>query len=40
MRYPLDIPNPPKPPIIEKRMEELSQKKGSEAEQSVAGKSN
>jgi transposase InsO family protein len=32
-RYPLDIPNPPKPPVIEKKPEELGQKKDSDAEE-------
>lgn len=30
-KYPLDIPNPPKPPIIEKQPEELGKKMDSDA---------
>jgi transposase InsO family protein len=37
-RYPLDIPNPPKPPVIEKKPEELGQKKDSDAEESADDK--
>jgi transposase InsO family protein len=37
-RYPLDIPNPPKPPVIEKKPEELGQKKDSDAEKSADDK--
>ena len=37
-KYPLDIPNPPKPPVIEKQPEELGKKKDSEAEKSVDDK--
>lgn len=37
-KYPLDIPNPPKPPIIEKQPEELGKKKDSDAEKSVDDK--
>ena len=33
-KYPLDIPNPPKPPIIEKKPEDLGRKKESESERS------
>lgn len=38
-KYPLDIPNPPKPPVIEKEPEELGKKKDSDAEKSVDDKS-
>lgn len=34
-RYPLNIPNPPKPPVIEKKPEELGKKKSSDEESSV-----
>ena len=37
-KYPLDIPNPPKPPVIEKQPEELGKKKDSDTEQSVDDK--
>jgi transposase InsO family protein len=37
-RYPLDIPNPPKLPVIEKNPEELGQKKESDAEKSADDK--
>jgi transposase InsO family protein len=37
-RYPLDIPNPPKPPVIEKKPEELGQRKDSDAEKSADDK--
>lgn len=37
-KYPLDIPNPPKPPVIEKKPEELGKKKDSDAEQSADDK--
>ena len=37
-KYPLDIPNPPKPPIIEKQPEELGKKMDSDAEKSVDDK--
>jgi transposase InsO family protein len=37
-RYPLDIPNPPKPPVIEKKPEELGRKRDSDAEKSVDDK--
>ena len=37
-KYPLDIPNPPKPPVIEKQPEELGKKKDSDAEKSVDDK--
>lgn len=39
-RYPLDIPHPPKPPVIEKRPEELGKKKDADAEKSAEDKSN
>ena len=38
-KYPLDIPNPPKPPVIGKKPEELGKKKDSDAEKSVDDKS-
>lgn len=38
-KYPLDIPNPPKLPVIEKRPEELGKKKDSDAEKSADDKS-
>ena len=38
-KYPFDIPNPPKPPVIEKQSEELGKKKDSDAEKSVDDKS-
>ncbi len=37
-RYPLNIPNPPKPPVIEKMPEELGKKKSSDEESSVDDK--
>ena len=37
-RYPLNIPNPPKPPVIEKMPEELGKKKSSDEESSVDNK--
>lgn len=37
-KYPLEIPNPPKPPVIEKQPEELGKKKDSDAEKSVDDK--
>lgn len=37
-KYPLDIPNPPKPPVIEKKPEELGKKKASDTENSVDDK--
>ena len=37
-RYPLNIPNPPKPPVIEKMPEELGKKKTSDEESSVDDK--
>jgi transposase InsO family protein len=37
-RYPLDVPNPPKPPVIEKKPEELGQRKDSDAEKSADDK--
>ena len=37
-RYPLNIPNPPKPPVIEKMPEELGKKKSSGEESSVDNK--
>lgn len=37
-KYPLDIPNPPKPPVIEKKSEELGKKKDSDAEKSADDK--
>lgn len=37
-KYPLEIPNPPKPPVIEKKPEELGQKKDSDAEESAENK--
>jgi hypothetical protein len=37
-RYPLDIPNSPKPPVIEKKSEELGQRKDSDAEKSADDK--
>lgn len=37
-KYPLEIPNPPKPPVIEKKPEELGKKKDSDAEQSADDK--
>lgn len=38
-KYPLDIPNPPKFPVIEKKPEELGKKKDSDAEKSADDKS-
>ena len=35
-KYPLDIPNPPKPPVIEKKAEELGKKKDSDAAEKEA----
>ena len=37
-RYPLEIPHPPKPPVIQKRPEELGKKKDSDAEKSADDK--
>lgn len=37
-RYPLEIPNPPKAPVTEKKPEELGQKKDSDAEKSAKNK--
>lgn len=37
-KYPLNIPNPPEPPIYEKKPEDLGKKKESEAEQSAEDK--
>lgn len=37
-RHPLNIPNPPKPPVIEKMPEELGKKKSSDEEASVDNK--
>lgn len=39
-RYPLDIPHPPKSPIIEKLPEELGNKKDAEAEKTAEDKNN
>lgn len=38
-KYPLDISNPPKPPVIEKKPEELGKKKDSDVEKSADDKS-
>jgi len=37
-KYPLDIPNPPKPPAIEKKAEELGKKKDSDAAEAAENK--
>lgn len=37
-KYPLEIPNPPKAPVIERKPEDLGKKKDSEAEKSVENK--
>ena len=37
-KYPLEIPNPPNPPIIEKKPEELGEKKDSNVEKSAENK--
>lgn len=37
-KYPLDIPNPPKPPVIEKKPEEFGKKKDSDAGKSADDK--
>lgn len=34
-KYPLEIPNPPKVPVIERKPEDLGKKKDSEAEKSA-----
>ena len=37
-RYPLEIPHPPKPLVIQKRPEELGKKKDSDADKSAEDK--
>ena len=37
-RYPLEIPHPPKPPVIRKRPEKLGKEKDSEAEKNADDK--
>lgn len=37
-RYSLEIPHPPKPPVIQKRSEELGKKKDSDTEKSADDK--